>query len=115
VGSRWSPLTQNPQAAPREGLRLDDLVILLRPVAVRGEELAVASSFTPYSRSSTAWPARPWQASSRHILSSIRLREFLKRAEWCSRTLSIHTAHLTQHAGSVEMIKTGSEFLLGPM
>ena len=38
AGSRWpQALIQNPQAAPREGLRLDDLVILSRPAAVRGE------------------------------------------------------------------------------
>ena len=30
-------LIQNPQAAPHEGLRLDDLVILSWLVAVRGE------------------------------------------------------------------------------
>ena len=33
-------LIQKPQAAPREGLCLDDLVILSRPMAVRGERIA---------------------------------------------------------------------------
>src|SRR5271157_530673 len=60
AGSRWpQALIQNPQAAPREELRLDGLVILLWPVAVRGEELAVVPSITPGSTSSNAWPARP--------------------------------------------------------
>jgi hypothetical protein len=37
-GLAWlQALIQNPQAAPPEGLRLDDLVNLLRPATVRGK------------------------------------------------------------------------------
>ena len=39
----------------------------LWPVAVRGEELAVALSTTPNSTSSNAWPARPCPALPRQI------------------------------------------------
>jgi hypothetical protein len=51
----------------------------LWPVAVRGEELAVALSTTPDSTSSNAWPAGPCQARPRH--SS---RPTLLRALYCT-------------------------------
>src|SRR5208282_5597097 len=86
----------------------------LWPVAVRGEELAVALSTTPDSTSSNAWPARPCQARPRHSLRPTLLRALNctpsgVRLRACLRPLNLPLA-----GGSVYVIENGSKLEIGP-
>ena len=114
-GLPWlQALNQNPQAAPREGLRLDDLVILSWPLAGpwrvnwRWPRL-------PRRPHGVRKPARPASVSSdTPQLEFNWTPRFLERAEQCRRTRPIHAAHRNEHTGSVQMIEFGSEILIGP-
>jgi len=88
AGSRWpQALIQNPRAAPRKGLRLDDLVILSWPVVVRGEDLAVVLFTALDSLSPNAWPARPRPSFATPHFGFELTPRILQRAErrFCTR------------------------------
>ena len=67
-------LVQDPQAVPREELRLGDLVILSRSAIARDERIGGGPIHHAASPSLNAWPARPRHASSRHISPPTSLR-----------------------------------------
>ena len=69
----------------------------LWPVAVRGEELAVALSTTPDSPSSNAWPARPYQAQPRHSPGLICLRVFADVPSGAAPCASTETTPASLH------------------
>ncbi len=107
-------LIQNPQAVPRGGFRLDDLVILYRPAAVCGEGLAVVPCATPDSPSLNAWPARPRQARTRRSSSLTTLRT-VRRVPRCVGARACPRTHqLAEANGSISEIKTGPNSQIGP-
>jgi hypothetical protein len=114
AGSRWpQALVQIPQAAPREELRLDALVILSWPVADRGEELAVVPS--PYQAHRARTPGRPVRAKlrSRQIVRPTLLRA-LHSVPSCTAVCADLPGHgLAASGGAVLLLETGAEFPIG--
>ena len=85
----------------------------LWPVAVRGEELAVALSTTPDSTSSNAWPARPRRARPLHSLRLTLLRALHCTPSGVRVCACLRPANLPLGAGSVYVIEIGSNPEIG--
>ena len=100
---------QNPQAAPPEGLRLDDLANLSWPVAARGERLgggpvqhARLTEVESLPGPSAANFATP------HLGSGITPR-ILQRAERCGRTRQSRRTPSSHQPAAVLLIETDSK------
>ncbi len=87
----------------------------LWPVAVRGEEYAVALSTTPDSTSANAWPARPCPALPRQDPGSIQLRA-VRSVPSDAGVRANHVAPCTAtRRAAVLLIETDSISVIGPM
>jgi hypothetical protein len=86
----------------------------LWPVAVCGEELAVALSTMPDSTSSNAWLACPCQARPRHSLRPTLLRALYCTPSGVRSRARLRPLNLPPAGGSVYMIKNGSKLEIGP-
>jgi hypothetical protein len=113
---RWTQaLIQNPQAVPREELRLGDLVILLRSAVTRGERIGGGpihhARFTELE--CLAGSSAPCLVTPHHAADTTPRTP--PRAELRPSTRPSHGNSCGRTRGSVNSLETGSESELGNM